>query len=236
VLTDATIVGRTDLLAEDHELVSRHSRERVADPNQMTESICHGEQQGVSDVMTVFVVHTLEPVEVDEQHSGLSMRSFGSISGVPESLIEQLPIGEAGEWIVERAVMKGVRRSRGLLAGIGVEDVRRGDVGQSLGRLHVARGQPAWRRSIQVEDALDREIGDHRAREFPQNCRQLVLVDHAQRLPTCTSRMVRAVNAIAKTLSPTSTWPRRFPAREARTSSPFGLAAIWLAGRAIQRL
>ena len=111
------------------------------------------EQQLVADLMAVGVVDLLEPVEVGEQDRGVGVRALGPLGGVLESFLQQQPVRQPGQRVVQRDVVEAVGGRAGLLAGLGVEQVGSGHVRQRLGGLHVVRIQGARRVAVEVQRA-----------------------------------------------------------------------------------
>ena len=102
-------VGRAvQVLAQEHELVPGHPGQGVARPDQTREPVRDGEQQLVADLMAVGVVDLLEPVEVGEQDRGVGVRALGALGGVLESLLQQQPVRQPGQRVVQRDVAEAV--------------------------------------------------------------------------------------------------------------------------------
>ncbi len=57
-------------------------------------------------MVTVEVVHVLESVQVDEDDGRFGMRPRRDSSTVGEAFLQQLPIRETGERVVERTVVE----------------------------------------------------------------------------------------------------------------------------------
>ena len=51
------------------------------------------------------VVHSLEVVEVDQEHSEACARAFSALDGVVQVPVEQRPVAETGETVMKRLVM-----------------------------------------------------------------------------------------------------------------------------------
>ena len=102
-------------------------------------------------MVAVRVVHALEPVEVDEQHGGVGVRTLRSLRGVLQPLLEQQPVGQTGQRIVQRAVPKLLRGRPAVFARLRVQQVGRGDVGQRLRGRHVVWSEVARRIAVEIE-------------------------------------------------------------------------------------
>ena len=59
-------------------------------------------QYAIAADMAVCVVDNFEMVEVDEQHSQLTIVAFGMLDGMLQAGVEQQPVGQRGERIVVR--------------------------------------------------------------------------------------------------------------------------------------
>ena len=81
------------------------------------------------------------------------MRPLATLGGVLEPLLQQQPVRQPGQRIVQRAVVEAFGGGAGLFAGLGVEQVGGRDVRQRLGRAHVVRVELAGGVAVQVERA-----------------------------------------------------------------------------------
>ena len=110
-------VGRAvQVLAQEHELVSGDPGQGVARPDQPREPVGDGEQQLVADVMAVGVVDLLEPVEVGEEDRGVGVRALGAQGGVLEPLLQQQPVRQSGQRVVQCDVVEAIRDRHDLFA------------------------------------------------------------------------------------------------------------------------
>ena len=155
------------VLAQEHELVAVHAGERVARPDHAGQPLGDGAQHLVADLVAVGVVDRLELVEVDEQHAGERPRPLGALTGVLEPLLEQHPVGQPGEGVVQRAAAELVRGLLGVLTGLRVDQVGGGDVGQDLRGGEVALVQQAGAVAVEVQRtesalAVVQREGEHR--------------------------------------------------------------------------
>ncbi len=73
-------------------------------PERFAEPLPDGHQQLVAGVVTHGVVDHLEVVEVDEQHADDAALAPGPGHRTADPLLEQHPVGQAGQRVVERAV------------------------------------------------------------------------------------------------------------------------------------
>ncbi len=122
------------VLAQDHELVPGHPGQGVTGPQQAAEAPAHRDQQRVADRMAVRIVHLLEPVEVGEQHRRLQVRARCTFRDVVQAHLQHGPVREPGQRVVQRGNPQRCGALRAELPGLGVQQVRRGDVGQGLRR------------------------------------------------------------------------------------------------------
>ncbi|MEA3216528.1 MAG: hypothetical protein QOJ19_2684 [Acidimicrobiia bacterium] len=73
--------------------------------------------------MAVAVVHPLEAIQIGEQEGGAGVRPFGPLRGVRGSLLQQPPVRQLRQRVVQGAVVELVRSGLKVLAGLGVEHV-----------------------------------------------------------------------------------------------------------------
>ena len=85
------------------------------------------------------VVDLLELVEVGEQDRSGGVRALGAMPGVLQACVEEQPVRKTSERVMQRAVVQPLRREAGVVAGLRIEKVCGGDVGEGLGRCHVLR-------------------------------------------------------------------------------------------------
>ncbi len=112
-----------------------------------------GDEQLVTDVVTVGVVHRLELVQVHEQDRHRLRRSAAPQDCVLEPLHDQCPIRQPGERVVQRVLLGPLRRLLQVDAGLGVLQVRGRHVGQGLRSRHLAGVHRPGGRPVQVECA-----------------------------------------------------------------------------------
>src|SRR5215216_770483 len=104
------------------------------------------------------VVDLLEPVQVDEQHRHRRGLALGPLEGVVDPVLEQGPVGQRGQRVVERLVDQLVLELAALGDVAGVEDqpadagvveqVGDGDLGRAPVPVAVAQGQ------LQLQDPV----------------------------------------------------------------------------------
>ncbi|GAC1324011.1 MAG: hypothetical protein NVSMB13_04760 [Mycobacteriales bacterium] len=106
------------------------------------------DEQLVADLVTEGVVHALEPVEVEEQHGHRLLAGPGPQQALLEPVLEQRPVGQPGERVVEGLVLKAFLRVTQLAhqmvvaqgdAGLAAEQVEALDLGTAQ---NPADGQP----------------------------------------------------------------------------------------------
>ena len=100
------VVHAVHLLAQEDELVSGESCQRVAGPDQPGEAMCNGDQKLVADHVTEGVVDVLEMVEIEKQDRRAHVGSFRPGCGMLESFLQQKPVGQAGQRVVHRVVVE----------------------------------------------------------------------------------------------------------------------------------
>ena len=82
-----------------------------------------------------------------------------------EAFVEEEPVRQPGERVVQRLVVEPVRGSLGVVARLGVEEVRGSHIGKGLRRRHVALVEGARAVSIEVERAETATAVTERERE-----------------------------------------------------------------------
>ena len=93
-------------LHEHEELVAALARDDVAGPARFAQPLRNHHQQLVSDRVTEAVVHELEVVQVDEEHRAAAAAALRICDRDGQVLLEQGPVGQVGERIVERQMGK----------------------------------------------------------------------------------------------------------------------------------
>ena len=96
----AAVVG--DALGDDGELVAAEPGHRVAAADDAPQPLAHADEQGVARVVAVGVVDGLEAVEVEEHHRERHLAD--DRQGLVELVLEQQPVAEAGERVVQGLV------------------------------------------------------------------------------------------------------------------------------------
>ena len=128
-----------EVFAQDDELVAAQTGEGVAGAEDAGQAVGDGDQQLVTDVVTVRVVDRLELVEVGEEDRHDLVGALAAQDRVVEALHQQRAVRQAGERVVERALVRAFRRLPQIRARLGVEEVRGGDIGEGLRGHHRAR-------------------------------------------------------------------------------------------------
>ena len=93
-----------DVLEQDRELVAAEPGGGVGRADACRDALSHLEQDPVADGVTEAVVDGLEVVEIDEQHGHAHAVAQRPRDRVADALVEQRPIGEVGDGIVEGLV------------------------------------------------------------------------------------------------------------------------------------
>ena len=98
------LVGARKVLEQDGELVAAEPRSGVLGTQAAGQPLRGRAQQLVADRVAEAVVDRLEVVEIDEHHGELTVVAPGARERQCEAILEQRPVGEAGEIVVERLV------------------------------------------------------------------------------------------------------------------------------------
>src|SRR5206468_7935768 len=114
---------------QDGELVPAEAGPGGAGPDDLLEPPAQGDQQPVAGLVAQGVVDELEPVQVQEQHRHRGAAALGAGQGQGNPVLEEDPVGQAGEGVVGGLVGQ-------LSLGVAALD---GDVGQVGGQLQQPR-------------------------------------------------------------------------------------------------
>ena len=98
------LVGAREVLEQDGELVAAEPRGGVLGAQAARQSLRGRAQQLVADRVAEAVVDRLEVVEIDEDHRELAVVAPAARERQRQAILEQRPVGEAGEVVVERLV------------------------------------------------------------------------------------------------------------------------------------
>ena len=93
-------VGTGDVFAEDHELVTRETRDTVPRSQQPGQSFSNRHEQLVADLMAVRVVDLFEVIQIDEHHRRDRLRAATAAKRVVNQLQYQRAIGQPSEGIM----------------------------------------------------------------------------------------------------------------------------------------
>ena len=93
-----------DVLEQDRELVAAEARGGVGGADARRHALGHLEQDPVAGRVAEAVVDGLEVVEVDEQHGHPDAVAQRPRDRVADALVEQRPVGQVGDRIVEGLV------------------------------------------------------------------------------------------------------------------------------------
>ena len=96
------LVGAREVLEQDGELVAAEPRGGVLGAQAGRQSLGGRAQQLVADRVAEAVVDRLEVVEIDEDHRELTAVAPAARERQGQAILEQRPVGEAGEVVVER--------------------------------------------------------------------------------------------------------------------------------------
>ena len=116
--------------------------------------------------MPVGIVDVLEMVEVDEEQCDQLLRTATPDDGVLDPLTQQDAIRQTGQDIVDRPLVRAIRRVLEIGPGLGVDQIGGRYVGQCLGRgelrgAQCARGVPVQIESTEPLEALTEREGEH---------------------------------------------------------------------------
>ena len=101
--------------------------------------------------MAVDVVDGFEAVEVEEEEREQFLRATVSQHGVLEAFEQQRAIGKSCQAVANRALAKQRRGVRQIGPGLGVDEIRGGDVSQGLSGDHVVVAQCSRSGAVEVE-------------------------------------------------------------------------------------
>ena len=96
------LVGAREILEQDGELVAAEPRGGVLGAQAGRQSLGGRAQQLVADRVAEAVVDRLEVVEIDEDHRELTVVAPAARERQGQAILEQRPVGETGEVVVER--------------------------------------------------------------------------------------------------------------------------------------
>ena len=137
--------GAHHVADEDHELVASQSGDGVAGPDDLGEAAPSLPEQVVAGTVAQRIVHHLEPVEVQEQHTDHPALASRTVQGVLEAVEKQRPVGQARQLVVVRPFLE-LRRHLDPLGDVPGVDHDAGDrrVAQQVGGhdLHVPPAAP----------------------------------------------------------------------------------------------
>jgi hypothetical protein len=120
-------VHRLDVGADHHELVAAEAGDGVGAPARFGQTVGQLPQGQVADGVAVQVVDGLEAVEVDEEDGQGAVVAATDGQGLVDPVVEQGPVGEAGEGVVEGLVLAEAFQAGGQVAVLG----HQGTVGQA---------------------------------------------------------------------------------------------------------
>jgi len=109
--------GRGHAFGQVEEFVATETRQRVRGSGHHLETPGDPHQQLVSHEVAVSVVHSLEVIEVQQQHGSEPALANGLGVRVGEPILEQSPVGEPGERVVE-GLMRELRRECPLIGDV----------------------------------------------------------------------------------------------------------------------
>ena len=99
-----SLLGIREVGEEHRELVSAKARRRVDTAKRVREMTRDGPEQSVAHRVPKRVVHRLEVVEVQEDHTDLLSTPARGLDGLSQAVVEEVSVGESGEHVVRRGV------------------------------------------------------------------------------------------------------------------------------------
>lgn len=94
-------------------------------------------QEFVACAVTIGIVDVFKPVKVSKQDSGAGMGASGAKSGVLQAFVQERPVRQSGERVMQSMVLEQVGRLARCVTGPRIEQVRSGYVGKRLRNDHV---------------------------------------------------------------------------------------------------
>ena len=91
-----------DLLAHDEKLVATQPGQRVSRTQQGPETVDDEDEQGVARPVAEAVVHDLEAIEVEEQHTHRPVVARRTGQGLADPVEHEGPVGQTRERVVQR--------------------------------------------------------------------------------------------------------------------------------------
>ena len=119
-LDDVDVVA--GVLDQHGELVAAEPGHGVAGPHAGVQALGHLDEQPVPGGVAEAVVDLLEAVQVEEQHRHRGRLALGPLEGVVDPVLEQGPVGQRGQRVVEGLVDELVLELAALGDVAGVED------------------------------------------------------------------------------------------------------------------
>ena len=95
------MLGRERLRENDRELITAEASGRVAGSDRLLDPLADLPEHLVAEVVAPPVVDRLEVVEVDVEQTGRLALLVPELDRVAEALVEEGPVGEAGQRVVE---------------------------------------------------------------------------------------------------------------------------------------
>jgi hypothetical protein len=97
--------GGGDLGQQDGELVATQASHRIDGPERTAQPLADLHQQQVTVVVAEGVVDLLEAVQVQQQQRSRHQLPVGLPDGLVDAIVQQGPVGQAGEPVVQRLVL-----------------------------------------------------------------------------------------------------------------------------------
>ena len=119
-LDDVDVVA--GVLDQHGELVAAEPGHGVAGPHAGVQALGHLDEQPVAGGVAEAVVDLLEAVQVEEQHGHRRRLALGPLEGVVDPVLEQGPVGQRGQRVVEGLVDELVLELAALGDVAGVQD------------------------------------------------------------------------------------------------------------------
>ena len=145
--------GRSEVLAQDDQLVTLEAGQRVTRPEHGDQALGHGHEQLVAGPPTLAFTRRIAALQVDEEHGRRHSREAATLRCVIESLQEQHPARQPGQSVVQVGVARPLGEVLEVGAGPGVEEIGRRNVGQRLGRPQGPDGHRSGCSPVEVKSA-----------------------------------------------------------------------------------
>lgn len=94
---DDLAVFRRGMRQDEQEFVAAVARHHIDAANDFANAFGDGDQDTVSDMMPVRIVHILEAIEIGKEHDGLPAMNLGRVEQLHDTLVEGPPVEHPGQ-------------------------------------------------------------------------------------------------------------------------------------------